>query len=593
MFPSSTVNLLLLLLVQIILIVSNKDRVVLVDAGFHVERASFTVSLPSKLKGKYVMAIANFGVPLYGATLVGSFKYPKSEDQDGCSEFPSNAFDTNKSYGANILLLNRGECPFTTKAYFAQRAGAEAVIIVDNIAEDLITMDAADDAESQQYVQNISVPVALITTSVGNLFEGELSQGNAVIATLNWTDVLPHPDSRVEYEIWSELTDSCGAKCDAHVGFLKDWAPIASQLENKNFTQFTPHYLTWSCPEGYENSDVCLSECINYGRYCIPDPDDDLYAGYSGSDVVISNLRALCAFKAANDTDMPTAWWKYIIEFQDSCSMDSGNFNQVSCAESCLKKAGLDTNIWTKCIGDIDEDEENAMMEEQIVAQSPPEDSERSSVRLLPTIVINNVQYRGRIARGEVLKAICAGFSNDQKPEMCADQGLINDKCGQGSEGYNVCLADPNKSGETICSTTAAFPYYECACPKGLHSEFSDALNKWSCVETASTQTARSGKTSTVLASVFFSLLIIVIFAFVLYRWKMKKVMDQEIRGILSQYMPLDDEEEDDDEAIPTSRRNASSNNNNNNNNALARFDSNDDDFENNGVHRNREFDNL
>ena len=91
-----------------------------VESGFHVERASFTVSLPSKLKGKYDMAIANFGVPLYGATLVGSFKYPKT-DQDGCAEFDANAFNTNSSYGANIMLLNRGECPFTTKAFFAQK----------------------------------------------------------------------------------------------------------------------------------------------------------------------------------------------------------------------------------------------------------------------------------------------------------------------------------------------------------------------------------------------------------------------------------------------------------------------------------------
>jgi len=445
------------------------------------------------------------------------------------------------------MLLNRGECPFTTKAYFAQKAGAEAVIIVDNIAEDLITMDAADDAESQEYVKNISVPVALITESVGDQFEEELSAGNAVIATLNWTDVLPHPDSRVEYEIWTELTDSCGAKCDAQVGFLNDWAPIAKELEMKNYTQFTPHYLTWSCPEGYEDSDVCLSECINNGRYCIPDPDSDLDSGYSGADVVVSNLRALCAFKSANDSHVPTRWWDYITEFQSSCTMSSGKFNSFACAENAMNRAGLDTSSWSTCIGDIDANSENAMMEEQIIAQSPPGDSTRSSVRILPTVVINNVQYRGKLARGEVLKAICAGFPNDLKPEMCSDSGLINDKCAQGADGWNVCTSDLNESGETTCSTTSAFPYYECVCPKGLHSEFSDSLNAWSCVSVQ--QSARSvGKSSTVLASVFFSLLVLVICLFLFYRWKMKQVMDQEIRGILSQYMPLDDDEIEEDD---------------------------------------------
>ena len=34
------------------------------------------------------------------------------------------------------------------------------------------------------------------------------------------------------------------------------------------------------------SSDECQSQCIHNGRYCTPDPDGDLQAGYSGKDIV-------------------------------------------------------------------------------------------------------------------------------------------------------------------------------------------------------------------------------------------------------------------------------------------------------------------
>ena len=60
---------------------------------------------------------------------------------------------------------------------------------------------------------------------------------------------------------------------------------MARELEG-NWTRFTPHYIVWVCPESYRQSDECQSQCIHNGRYCTPDPDGDLEAGYSGRDIV-------------------------------------------------------------------------------------------------------------------------------------------------------------------------------------------------------------------------------------------------------------------------------------------------------------------
>ena len=45
--------------------------------------------------------------------------------------------------------------------------------------------------------------------------EGVLGTGSKVLVMLNWTDVLPHPDARVEWEFWTNSGDECGPKCDA------------------------------------------------------------------------------------------------------------------------------------------------------------------------------------------------------------------------------------------------------------------------------------------------------------------------------------------------------------------------------------------
>ena len=116
---------------------------------------------------------------------------------------------------------------------------------------------------------------------------------------LNWTDVLPHPDERVEWEFWSNSGDDCGAKCDQQKGFIRDFAPVAQKLEIGGYTQFTPHYVTWLCPRHtvHRLPDFCVKQCINNGRYCCPDPDDDFEAGYSAETSSSRNLRTLCVFR--------------------------------------------------------------------------------------------------------------------------------------------------------------------------------------------------------------------------------------------------------------------------------------------------------
>ena len=120
---------------------------------------------------------------------------------------------------------------------------------------------------------------------------------------LDWRKSVIHPDDRVEYELWTNNNDECGAKCNTQLEFATNFKGAAQILEKSSYTQFTPHYITWYCPQAFTVSKQCKAQCINHGRYCAPDPEQDFSREYDGKDVVLENLRQLCASKVANESN--------------------------------------------------------------------------------------------------------------------------------------------------------------------------------------------------------------------------------------------------------------------------------------------------
>mmetsp|Transcript_27740 Transcript_27740/g.78472 ORF Transcript_27740/g.78472 Transcript_27740/m.78472 type:complete len:116 (+) Transcript_27740:1105-1452(+) len=92
---------------------------------------------------------------------------------------------------------------------------------------------------------------------------------------------------QVKWEFWTNSNDACGATCDNQKTFIKDFAPLAKSLDEQQVVQFEPHYLIWVCPQQYKQSKQCTSQCIYQGRYCCPDPEDDLDSGYDGREVIL------------------------------------------------------------------------------------------------------------------------------------------------------------------------------------------------------------------------------------------------------------------------------------------------------------------
>ncbi|KAI3860205.1 hypothetical protein MKX03_022511 [Papaver bracteatum] len=426
-------------------------------ARFIVEKNSLTITSPDSIKGTHDSAVANFGVPQYGGSMAGTVVYPK-ENQKGCNEFDKISFHKNSAGGLpQFVLLDRGDCYFTLKVWNAEKAGASAVLVADDTDEQLITMDSSQNGgASAKFIENITIPSALISKDFGEKLKKAINGGDMVNVNLDWREAVPHPDERVEYELWSNSNDECGPKCNMLMEFVKDFKGAAQILEQGGYTLFTPHYITWYCPQAFTLSKQCKSQCINHGRYCAPDPEQDFSEGYEGKDVVVENLRQLCVFRVANETKKPWLWWDYVTDFQIRCPMKQKKYNK-ECADAVIKSLGLDTGKIEKCMGDPNADSDNSVLKEEQDAQVGK--GTRGDVTILPTLVINNRQYRGKLDKSAVLKAICSGFQETTDPAVCLSGDIETNECLDNNGG---CWQD-KASNITACKDT--FRGKVCQCP--------------------------------------------------------------------------------------------------------------------------------
>jgi hypothetical protein len=424
--------------------------------SFMVEKNSLTVITPESLKGTYQSAIGNFGVPQYGGTLSGVVVYSKVNSK-GCDKFPDGYFRSKPGAWPNFALIDRGDCYFSTKVWNAQQAGAAAVLVADNKHEDLITMDSPEeDPSASQYLQKISIPSALIEKKFGDSLKKALSDKELISMKLDWRESLPHPDDRVEYEFWTNSNDECGPKCDAQVEFVRNFKGVAQILERGGYTQFTPHYITWYCPQAFIESKQCKSQCINNGRYCAPDPEKDFNKGYDGKQVVTENLRQLCVFKVANESNprQPWKWWDYVTDFQIRCRMKDNRYGP-ECAEEVIKSLNIDVDKVRKCMGDPNGDADNDLLKHEQEAQVGS--GVRGDVTILPTLVINQRQYRGKLDKTAVLKAICSGYQETADPPVCLSDTIETNECVDNNGG---CW---ERGSVTACKDT--FRGRVCQCP--------------------------------------------------------------------------------------------------------------------------------
>ena len=125
------------------------------------------VTAPSNVAGTYLVGTAAFGEPLLASPLVGELM-PVVDQANGtglaCTPLsPLNAL----AVSGKVALVDRGSCSFTVKVKNAQNAGAQAVIVVDNVAGSPPPSLGGTD-------NTISIPSVRITLADGNTLKNQL-----------------------------------------------------------------------------------------------------------------------------------------------------------------------------------------------------------------------------------------------------------------------------------------------------------------------------------------------------------------------------------------------------------------------------------
>jgi hypothetical protein len=92
-----------------------------------------------------------------------------------------------------------------------------------------------------------------------------------------------------------------------------------------------------------------------------------------------------------------------------------------------IQSLGLDAKKIDKCMGDPNADAENPVLKQEQDAQVGH--GSRGDVTILPTLIINNRQYRGKLDKGAVLKAVCAGFQETTEPTVCLSEDMETNEC--------------------------------------------------------------------------------------------------------------------------------------------------------------------
>lgn len=464
-------------------------------AGFDVQTGSLRITEPASIRGTLDSAIGDFGVPLYGATLVGEVRAPPSTaNADGCKEYDAPLAANNNGAEPVIALISRGGCYFVEKVHNAQKAGAAAALIMDNVDEHLLTMaNPVSNPAIDAIADAVVIPSALVTKPAGESIRNALAEGARVIVEMDWKESISHPDDRVEYELWTTSNDGCGINCERQAAFKRDFADKAIALEQAGHTLGTPHFLMWHCADdgGRESAaasrDTCYSQCIRNGRYCDPTSSssdeggaDTIMGGGKGvspvlgREVMAENLRQLCLHRNAAESGQSWLWWEYARRYAEECPASATGSSQRAFGYDCSVRimdemgrefaGGIDTSKVLQCVGNVDEDLPHPVLDEETKLQRG-EASGRTQIILLPTVIINDRQYRGRLDVQSVMHGICAGFDETTEPATCLSGVMERNEC-TAENDFGGCWKSDSRGTFHACQDT--FRGYRCECPEGF-----------------------------------------------------------------------------------------------------------------------------
>ena len=299
----------------------------------------------------FEMSLANFGIIPYGHSLIGRIYYD-TENADGCEpygEFDFSGDPDDDKHPTPIILANRGNWTFVKKIRNIEHAGGRLGIVIDNTVEEAKNIIMSDDGSGM----GITIPSFLISKKDGKILtdflakyggthvhrskpnkqiktnetEGDSSKntttsnegrkdinGNLIEendskivkqSALFVTFELPHPDQRVEYDIWYSSVD------DRALDFMVEFREYDEKFSE--LVLMTPHFVSWSW-EAWD-SKFKEDEWFGNGKYWAI---AHKRVKMSGKEIILEDLRQRCIYDKTYKNDR-SVFWKYIKEVHENC----------------------------------------------------------------------------------------------------------------------------------------------------------------------------------------------------------------------------------------------------------------------------------
>jgi hypothetical protein len=190
----------------------------------------------------------------------------------------------------------------------------------------------------------------------------------------------------------------------------------------------------------------------------------------------------------------PLHRWDYVNAFMDKCLQDSNSFKDPDCIKGAMKKAHVDPARVDACMvesGGLVDNVNNTFFEKQKISIAT------AGVFLVPSLYVNQAPVRGALNFETTFKAICAGYAVGYEPEVCQTCSSCGDM--KGCVGSGRCGGSGDGQGVSLQFFTTSF--------LGLAMKF-------------------------------------LVVGYIVFQ-RQQRAMQHQVRGIMAQYMPLDDDGEE------------------------------------------------
>lgn len=373
--------------------------------------ASLYVYHPTKLRneidqytGEIKSSLANFGLVHYGHSIIGRVWFD-DKNSDGCKDFDFEVDGTGDPDAdpSPIVMVMRGNCPFTQKVRNVEHAGGRLAIVVDDKdnenPENIIMVDDGSG-------NGIRIPAILIGKTDGRkvlkYMEDDKGTHTDIHVALMASFDIVHPDNRVEWDFWYSSSN------EKALEFLRGYRENQHKLGDK--TLFTPHFSFWSCVEC--DNKLKRDMCFGDGKYCAIDTKN---SKLTGQEILEEDLRQKCLYKklTMNKYKKEDLFWDYIEIVLTNC------YNGIN--EDCSKQAHteleLDFKVTQACVNKSFSNNKDRSNSKNSLFDEEIEYEKNYGPHFFPAAVINNVTYRGILEPENFFSAICEGFKD--KPKEC------------------------------------------------------------------------------------------------------------------------------------------------------------------------------